>query len=591
MRQSQEEPQVHEDEERRGEPVLSRREARPWRDGAVRGVGGRITALFRKQLSHEAFSSTLHVALLLVLETLLRPVFWREATAEHYHARSIFASLASADIDSVVAAARRGVPIVPEVLILILPLLLFLFTKRRLRWTDWEHGKALRVFVMGIMIMLAWSGSTFPYNVYLDRAHLFDRGLLIVFTVLAWRYPIMLPFAARSAILLIKEVYTPIRQHDFDFRAPAEMMIIFSVFVWCSIAKSFKPKHFLCAAIGSFATYYFSAGIAKHNWGQPAHSWLLENHVSNIAVSGYVEGWAGMIPEDAFLAVVNFVAPYDVYLQFFTLVVEIGSLVGFFLHPRLTRWWFFLCFFLNFNIFLLTGICFWKYMCVSLGAFVWMGRSGKPLVARLHEYKLPLLLSIASVYWGDKFIWYMPQNNLVWWDTRLTEDYNLYVVGPSGKRYFVPSTYLAPLDFHFTQGALCPMTDKERSLSFVYATTGSYAIMRRLQDISRPEEAFEQHRRAKPCKNPKMQKVYDDFLKTYFRNLNRRGEKRYPWLSWFGRPTHLWVFPPETALGDYYAEQEPVVKVELWLTLAVYHGGKIHRTEPKLTRTLDVPPN
>jgi hypothetical protein len=66
--------------------------------------------------------------------------------------------------------------------------------------------------------------------------------------------------------------------------------------------------------------------------------------------------------------------------------------------------------------------------------------------------------------------------------------------------------------------------------------------------------------------------------------VNRRG-RPHRWISWIGRPTHLWTQPR----GRLYALQEPVEKIELWRELLIYHGGKIHHLENKQVHEVAIP--
>ncbi len=553
----------------------------------------RSVSWIKKQLGQQAWSSVLHVVALLALMTLLRPWFFRGVGEAHYQASSIFTSMVKADLLAIANAARRHQPFVPEILGFFVPAVLFLLAKRRLRWTDWEHGKNLRVFVMAVLIMLAWSGATFPYNMYLGRLHGSDRLLLVAFTALSWRYPIFVPLAARWAIVMLKECYVPIPQDDFDFRAPMELIVVFAIFAWASASRSFQPAHFLVAGLGAYASYYWAAGVAKWEFGPP-NSWLVENHVSNLAVSTYVRGWNSWLPEGAFLQFAAFARKTDLLLAGYTLLVELGALCLLFLHRRVTRWVLLSWFVLNFGIFLMSGVCFWKWMFVTLFGFFWMGRSGKPLIARLHEYKLPLLLGIASIYWSMDRIWYFPQTHVVWYDTRLQENYELYVIGESGQRYLVQTSIFAPMDMHFTQGRLCYATDKERSTTGIYGTSGNINTLRQLETFERPEQGLALTKRGRLCKDPKKQQVFDKFMTRFFGNMNKTGP-RATWLHWIRRPHHLHISPkgdirPES--GGYYPEyeaQEKVVTLEMWLTATYHHGGALHRTEPRLVRTLALP--
>lgn len=553
-------------------------------EGVRRGAVGFV----RKQLSPAAWSALLHVAVLLALVTLARPLFLRIVPDDHYRAPSVFGAMLKADLSLIAGGAKKHQPVVPELVSFFVPVVVFFLAKRKLRWRDWEHGKELRLIVMAIVLMLVWSGATAPYNVYLGRTHGLDRVLLVATGLLSLRFPVLVPLAVRMAIVMIKEAYVPIPLDDFDFRAPAEVAIIFGVFAWASIARSFKPAHFLIVGIGAFAAYYYWAGIAKHEY--TPGSWLNEDHVSNISVAGYVRGWLSFLPESTYLTFAAFARKLDYYFLLFTLVIELGALFGFFLERRVTRAWFLGCFLLNFGIFSMTGICFWKWLTVSMGFFLWSGRKGRPLIERMLEYKLPLILTSLAIFWGNNRVWFYPQTHVIWWDTRLTENYEIYAVGQSGKRYLVSPTYLKPMDMHFTQGRLCYATDDEHSLTGIYATSGSYTSMKALEKAT-PEEAFRMRARGRSCKDPKQQAKYDEFMKRYFQNLNRGGRK-LDWLDWIDRPKHLWVFPKgELNGGDnvLYDGQEKVAKIELWLTVVHHQDGKLHKTEPRLTHTVDIP--
>lgn len=553
---------------------------------SLRDVGPKLARFGRRQLSREAFSALLHVAALLALVSLGRPLFFRGVSESHYKAASVFGSMLRSDFAAIATGAARHQPVWPELAGFFVPIALFFLAKRKLRWTDWEHGKNLRVIVMLVVLMLCWSGSTAPYNAYLGRTHGLDRVLLVATGLLSLRWPVFVPLAVRMAIVMIKEAYVPIPLDDFDFRAPAELVVIFAIFSWASFSRSFKPAHFLIVGVGSFAAYYYWAGVAKHNY--TPGDWLSENHVSNISVASYVRGWLSFLPESTYLGLAAFARKLDYFFLFYTLVVELGALVAFYVEKRLTRLWFLGCFLLNFGIFSMTGICFWKWFTVSVGFFVWIGWRGYPLIERMLEYKLPLILAVAAIFWANNRVWYYPQTHVIWWDTRFTENYEIYAIGASGQRYLVPPTEIKPMDMHFTQGRLCYATDKERTLTGIYATSGSYATMKRLEAAS-AEEAFKMFERSGSCK--KEQGKFDEFMKRYFGNLNRGGRK-LRWMDWIDRPKHLWVFPKgELNGGDnvVYDGQEKVAKIELWLTLVQHQDGKLHRSEPRLTHTVEIP--
>jgi hypothetical protein len=551
---------------------------------AISTLPARSALWLREQVSREAFSWLLHVGLLLALLSLSRSLFFKIADPKHYEAPSIYVSMFWADLAAIASNAPKNIPIVPEFVVFLVPMLLFFVAGRRLRWTDWEHGPALRVYVMGVLLMFVWAAATQPYNVYLNQTHGLDRLLLTACGLLSLRYPLFIPLTVKMVILMLKEAYVPTPLDDFDFRAPIELMIAFSVFVWASISRTFKPVHYLIVAVASYAAFYYLAGIAK--WRIAGGTWFQDNHVSNISVAGYVRGWLSIVPEHAFMRFAVFAREMDPLFQAYTLFIEIGAIIGMFLYRSLTRWWFLGCAFLNFGIFVMSGVCFWKWMVAGTLMFVWMGRSGRPIADRMFKYKLPLLLAIASVYYSGSRIWFRP-TPVAWFDTRLTENYETYAIGASGKRYFVPATFFVPMDMHWVQGDLCYATN-EHTMTGIYAT-GS-ASTSRILDTSTPEELWKRHERARTCKK-KNQPRFDKFMKRYFRNLNHHGRK-LRFLNYIGRPRHLWIFPKgmlEDGTIEFYEQQEKVVKIELWRSLVFNHDGALHRSPPKLTHTVDIP--
>lgn len=546
----------------------------------------RLGIWLRKQVSRDAWSALLHVFVLLVILSLSRSLFFQPVDASHYHADSIFLSMAQADLALLTRSAPKNTPVVPQILTFVVPMLLFWAARRRLRWDDWEHGKALRVFVMFVVLEMCWSGATSPYNLYLDKAHGLDRLMLAACGLLSLRYPLFIPLAVKMSIVMIKEAYIPTPLDDFDFRAPAELSLIFGVFVWASISRTFKPAHYFVVAVGSFAAFYYLAGLAKWNIG-PDGAWVDYNHVSNVSVAGYVRGWLSFIPEAAFLKFAAVARQLDDLFHYYTLFIEVGAIVGMFLFRRLTRWWFLGCGLLNFGIFAMTGICFWKWFVVSTFTFFWMGRGGRPIVDRMFEYKLPLLLGVVAVYYSSMRVYYFP-TPVAWFDTRLTENYEIYAIGKSGQRYLVPGTYFKPMDMHWSQGALCYAT-KERTMTGIYATS-SYNTSRLLDSLT-PEQLWKKHKTARSCDNPKKRARYDDFMKRFFRNLNRHGRK-LEWLDWIGRPRHIWIWPKGFLNGGdnvLFDAQEKVTKIELWTNLVFLQDGQLHRTEPKLAHTVEIP--
>lgn len=550
------------------------------------GIGGRIlasmTGFVRRLFAKEAFSFILHCLLLIALFAIVRPMFAAAVPAKTYGAPVIVWRMILDDIGALAGAARHQRPAVPGLLFLAVPTLLLALGRRKITWDSWEHGRALRGFIMVILGVLVWSGSTFDYNVYLNRGHFVDRLLLVGLGLLSWRTPLAVPLATKWAIVMIKEAYVPIALDDFDFRSLPDILIAFSCFAWMSFRRSFKPHHFLFVALAAWASYYYAAGVAKWKYGPPG-SWLNEDPLSNLSYGAYVRGWINILPEPAYLKFLAFVRRFDRFFAWYTMVVELAAILMFHLHPRVVRVAALACFLLNFGIFCLTGICFWKWMTANIALFVFLGRGGAPIVEAMCRHKLALVLAAASIHFSLERTTFFPQTGVAWYDSRLVENYTIHAVGPSGHSYLVHPSSIAPMEMHWVQGRLCYAT-KERSVTGIYGVTGSHAAMLELEKLKRPEDALALVHKGRPCDNPERRKGFDDFMARYFGNLNRFG-RPHRWLRWIGRPTHLWVQPR----GDLYDLQEPVVRIELWREVTVLHGDVIHRLEKKKVHEVTIP--
>lgn len=545
----------------------------------------RITALSSRLRLRENLVFALHAAVIIALLFVYRPVFMSRVGEKAYKAPIIVTSLLWSDWQSLLRFFHGKGEGAVDLLFLFVPTAILLATRRRLRWTDFDHGKSLRNFICAVLAILVWSGSTADYNSYLDLGHFIDRALLVALGIGSFFTPLAVPFAVRFAFILIKEAYVPIAQDDFDFRSLPEVLTVFSCFVWASVFKSFKTRHFLFTGIACWASYYFAAGVAKMNVGPEWWSWTLTDHVSNLSMGAHIRGWASWIPDDTYIAINEAVRKGDLVSTLYTMILELGALSAFFIRPRLTRYMFVGCFALHFGIFALTGICFWKWMFANWAFFFYLGWGGKKPLEEM--FRTPLAVAVLGtilVFFSRDRTYFYPQTGVAWYDSRMVENYLLYGIGQSGKRYFIDTSTLAPSDMHWTQGRLCYAT-RERSVTGIYGVGRNYSAIMALDKTNDPKEALRLLAKGRRCDNAKQQAVFDDFFKKYFQTLNKKG-RQHRWLAWIGRPRHLWIFPKNE---PKFWDQEPITRVELWREVTVYIDEKITTLETKKTHTVEIP--
>jgi hypothetical protein len=550
-------------------------------------TAGAIDAL-RGLLAREDVRFVLHVLLLMATLTIARPLFAAPVPAQSYESTSIFWDLVGRDLNTLIDAARRQHPAAPRILFLLVPTAAFFLTGERPTWQRFESGRALRTLILTLLFLLAWTGATFDYNLYLDRGHGFDRLLLVALFAASWATPIAVPFATAWVYVMMKEAYLPISLDDFDFRSVFDVLVVFSCFVWLSIKKSYQTRHFLWVALGAWASYYFCAGVAKLGVG-PKWSWLLENDLSNIAVGGYVRGWLSFLPESWFVGFANVARKTDRGLAFFTIIVELGALAMFHLHARTSRLWMLFAALLNFGIFAMCGICFWKWIGGNLAFYWFSSRGGAAVLKEATRHKLGILLAVVAIWYGKERSYFFPQTHVVWYDTALSEDYRLVAIGANtGERYTIDPGSITPMEMHWVQGRLGYAADSEineKCLVGIYGNTGGFPTFTALQNAKTPEEGLRMVHHGHPCNDPEKQKTFDEFMKRFFGRMNRYGKRPWRWLHAIKGPTHLWVF----ARGNVYKQQEPIAKIELWREVVFRQGGSLHHLEDKKLHEVEIP--
>jgi hypothetical protein len=523
--------------------------------------------------------------LILTLHALTRPLFAAPTPAASHRAAVVFADLALREIELLRQAMKAQRPAVPAFLFPLLPTALLLLAKTRIRWETWEAGQALRVLVMTIVMTLAWAGATFEYNMYLDRGHALDRLLLVALAIASWKRPLAVPFFTVLAVVMLREANSPLGHDDFDWRPMTEILMLFSCFAWLSFLRSIETKHFLLLALCLYGAYYYQAGVSKLFYGETG-SWLTQNRLSNLFVSSYAHGWLGFLPASSFVALAKLSRHLDFVNALFALAVaELGSIVFLNLQPRLARAWLLCAALLHTGIFAFSGIFFWKWIVVDLALWHFVRRGGATVHAQIFASKLVPMFGAALIFFSTGKTYFNPQIGVAWWDTKLSESYHLYAVGKSGRSWPVSPASFAPYEARMMQEDWCFVT-RERRLTAIYGTTGSFAVFQELEAARTAEDVARiVSRHGWSCHDVARAKSFDGFVAEFFENTNRAGGRKHRWLSLIGRPAHIWA----QRQSDDFAFQEPVVCVEIWRERRLWNGDAIVPVGSEKIHVIQVP--
>ena len=163
---------------------------------------------------------------------------------------------------------------------------------RRLGWRQIENSGTLRLLIFSIAVIFAWTYSTYDYNLYFDRAHHFDRALLLCLGGLILYHPaFVIPFLL-VLHLIVFQFELPLRIYSWtDKLAPLQVLILFSAFLVLRVFRKVRVSVFIFMTLCLVGAHYFAAAQAKLLLGDKLFAWVLENRLDNLFVSSYINGW------------------------------------------------------------------------------------------------------------------------------------------------------------------------------------------------------------------------------------------------------------------------------------------------------------
>lgn len=450
----------------------------------------------------------------------------------------------------------------------------------RLRWSDFESGKILRLFIGMIAGTLAWTFSVYDFNLYYGQLHLTERLLLVgLFLGSFWKPALIVPFSAL--------VYTITHQFDqplactwTDKRAMFDILSLFAGFL---LTRLWVPKgwptvktvDFFFLAICLQASNYFIPG-----WGKLICAWPVIERLDNLFIASYLNGWFGFLTQEQALAWSGLIARWNPAMVWGSLVLELAALFCLW-NRRFCVALFLGCVGLHAMICLTTGILFWKWIILDIALVVALMLQRQESWAELFSASR-LGLSLVLIF-ASPLIFDPPW--LAWYDTELNEQYHLEVVTDQGETYHLPRTFLVPYEVYFAQNKFHFLTH-DQYVNGRYGTTPSWNVARSLD--GRPtREVAEAVREDLGHQEYSDQKVaaFDRFLKTYFANLNQRGTQHPFGFRVWQPPQHIYSVVPE----PQYAMQGPVSQVRVIHERALYQRDQIVTLKRDVIRQIDVP--
>lgn len=313
-----------------------------------------------------------------------------------------------------------------------------------------EHvmlGFPARLLIDVVVILLTWKHVTQDIDVVVGDPQWRERIALVVAAVASHFFPLfLLPW-----LFLVMHSFQGWTHHG---TLPLRIAMVFvGMFLLVVIPSRLLPEYaiaeapgvgevFFLLALTIHASHYVIPAIGKMRLGPRPYSWANENRLHAVAASAYSWGWARFLQRETAIRIVRALKPFDVPLQWITLVLEMGIVFALF-HPIALYVLATGLIGMHVMIFLSTGILFWEWMILNATFCVSVALLEPDVLSRLFSIEsgiacaaLVFLFPVRNLLW--KPVW------LAWWDTPFTARVHWEVIGESGKEYGLYNDYLCP---------------------------------------------------------------------------------------------------------------------------------------------------
>lgn len=438
------------------------------------------------------------------------------------------------------------------------------------RWSDLEHGQAIRTVAVVLCGLLAWQASLYSVNFIAGRVHGIDRLLVVALALAVAARPVaIVPFVLQ--VRIVNEQFL----HPFDTSAAKnndELLLL----ALLAVAAS----HVILVLTGrnntSATVLITSAAVATHFFvpgrGKMAGDWLRVNDVADLPLSSWTAGWLGHTDGAVPQAIGDFFTTFRLPVLVITLLIEVGAIIGV-VHPKLFQFWLGGYVVFHAMTFATTGFFFLGWTLLELALLVAVAAPRfRPLVVA-NATPARGLLAAAAVLAGT-VLFHPP--GLAWFDAPVSYGYRIEATGLSGASYHVPISALAPYEQDVSFIRL-QLADRPTA-SGGYGSVTTEAALQQLRAIDDFDslEAYERTLGPPPATESSAQ-----FFVAFFDHVNSGDRRRWLGLS---PPGSYWTSREEPVF-DF---DEPLERLDVFLLVAIHRDdGRITELRPVLTVEAD----
>lgn len=471
------------------------------------------------------------------------------------------------------------------------------FCRKLKRWKDFTPGTRMQWMVWTLLLVSLWSSAFYPINYYYGQVHLLDRLVLIALGLACFRWPTVLPFFTWAVLVSYLQWRLPIGDPELTNRKlPVDLLLSLNAALLLWPWKAFPRRAIVLTLVSVVLIHYWIPGLAKFAIGEDRPwDWLLVNKAMNMMLAATQLGWTVLWDENGAASLWQLLIWMDTPLKIFVLVVELGLLLSFWSRRVL------LAFtasriLLHLGILFFSGDTFWNWTLLGIGmmAAFWPERiKNKDADQANHKSQIeplfgwvPMLVVVVFILFASRSYDASP---LGWFDSRLSERYDVWVVTESGQRRQMDPNFFAPYEFLFIQSKFHYLPGTGKVLVRTYGAVHDPEAARDLRAAHTIEEVRNViKQRGEKLHNKKKAEGLDKFLKTWFHNHeSMAGTVWTPVFSALHPPPHALAFPA----GDQAYDPEKdgrVEAVEIVFERQWFDGQKITRMDTEVIHELKI---
>ncbi len=389
----------------------------------------------------------------------------------------------------------------------------------------------------GAAVLLGWAAATSGPNHFYGEPHHLERALLFFLPLLVFWSPVFLPpFVALWGLASRQYSIVPGDLSFADSAAPLGALYLGSAFLLLQVFRRQSGQTYLAALLCWIGAAYFSCGLRKLQL-----DWFTNEQLQFLFAASRAQGWLGSASADVVSRGAAVIEEVNSALLGITLAIELGGVI--LPMRRLSAVFLLLAAAgLHTGIFLVSGICFWKWVVLDLVLagvlYSVRGQTRRRLFSPAFSLVAPILVVLGAGVFQPPV--------LAWYDTPLVERFEFFVTFDSGEKRKLDLAELNGYQTTFKQNRFHYLNETP-ALVGAYGTTSDARILgaalgaRDLADVSAARAAL-----GESYYSPEQAAVFERFIRQYFRNRNRRKAGGDLW-ALLKAPNHIWLMSPDAA--------------------------------------------